>query len=329
MGYPWSTGDQANAADVNDIVKFGGDGSDGALDTSGGTVDIDLGGAEVVVKNYTSINIATNNLTFSNPATKGTTVILKSQGNVTISATVDLTGIGGQGGAGGAAASSGQNNGSNGNDSDEILDTNDHFGAGATGKTQGAAGSAFTMTGVGLLYSIAVNYIRRLRGHYIVPGAGGGGASSGQFGSSGQGGAGGDGGDGGGALIIECWGAYNFTGTINAAGGDGGDGSNGSGDSGDGGGGGGGAGGFILVIYNTLTADSGTYTVTAGGAGTGATGGAGGTGVDGGGGGGGAGMLSNAGSAGQAGDDTTPSDGGDGGAGSAGIAVRVANEWFA
>jgi len=58
--------------------SFGGDGSDGALDTSGGTVNIDLGSASVVTKNYTTINVATNNLTFSNPATKGTIVNLKA-----------------------------------------------------------------------------------------------------------------------------------------------------------------------------------------------------------------------------------------------------------
>ena len=57
--------------------SFGGDGSDGALDTSSSAINIDLGNANVVTKNYTSVNIATNNLTFTNPSTNGTIVILK------------------------------------------------------------------------------------------------------------------------------------------------------------------------------------------------------------------------------------------------------------
>ena len=71
--------------------KFGWDGSDWALNTSWGTVDINLWWAEYVLKNYTSINIATNNLTFSNPWSNGTIIVLKSQGDVIISATIDAS----------------------------------------------------------------------------------------------------------------------------------------------------------------------------------------------------------------------------------------------
>ena len=80
----------------SNISSFGGDGTDGALDTSGGTVDLDLGAANVVQKNYTSITVASNNLTFSNKASSGTIVFLRSQGDVTISsgAKIDATGIG-------------------------------------------------------------------------------------------------------------------------------------------------------------------------------------------------------------------------------------------
>jgi hypothetical protein len=64
-------------------------------------------------------------------------------------------------------------------------------------------------------------------------------------------------------MLIECGGAYNFTtGTINASGVAG---SAGSGSFGVGGSGGGG--GTIGVLYNTLTANSGTYTVAGGAAG--------------------------------------------------------------
>ncbi len=82
---------------------FGGTGVDGALTISSGTTNIDLGGSQVFVKNYTSISITgTGALTFSNPHANGTIIILKSQGNVilTSSATrlIDLRLLGATGG---------------------------------------------------------------------------------------------------------------------------------------------------------------------------------------------------------------------------------------
>ncbi len=83
-------------ATVGGTTKFGGTGADGALS---GTTVIDLGSAQVVVKNYTSISITgTQTITFTNPHANGTIVILKSQGNVTLTSSatpnIDLRGIG-------------------------------------------------------------------------------------------------------------------------------------------------------------------------------------------------------------------------------------------
>src|SRR6185312_14371391 len=93
----------------------------------------------------------------------------------------------------------------------------------------------------------------------LVCGSGGGGGTSGAGGSSG---AGGNGGRGGGALYIECGGAWNFT-TASGISINGANGSNGastSGSNGGGGGGGGGSAGMLVVLYTSLTANSGTIT---------------------------------------------------------------------
>ena len=93
------------------FAKFGGTGADGALSITSGTTTINLGGASLFVKNYSSISITgTGQLTFSNPAAGGTIIILKSQGNVTLTSSatpnIDLTSIGGSAGSGGAQGGS-------------------------------------------------------------------------------------------------------------------------------------------------------------------------------------------------------------------------------
>ena len=77
-------------------LKFGGDGSDGVLDTTSATVNIDLGAVNVVEKNYSKINIDTNDLTFSNPHSLGTIIFLRSAGDVTIAsgAKINAKGLG-------------------------------------------------------------------------------------------------------------------------------------------------------------------------------------------------------------------------------------------
>lgn len=161
------------------IVAFGGTGADGALSISSGTTNINLGGAQVFIKNYTSISITgTGALTFSNPHANGTTILLKSQGNVTLTSS--------------AAA---------------CIDVS---GMGAAGNTTGSVGApGLTMIG----------------------------------------------GYGGAALYIECAGAWNFTGTIKNNGTDGqriGSNTLATGITK------GGPKGSTLVLYNTLTANSGT-----------------------------------------------------------------------
>lgn len=299
--------------------KFGGTGADGALAVTSGTTTIDLGSAAVVVKNYTSISITgTGAIAFSNPHANGSLIILKSQGAVTITSSatraIDLRSLGATGGAGGTGAAF--TDGADGTDNADYIDALAHYGVGGAGDgaTGGAAGAAVTS---GNLYSDSANDIVTKRMLYLVPGSGGGG---GEAGNGVNYGAGGDGGRGAGSLIIECQGAYNCTGTIDASGTAGTAGAASGAASGGGGGGGGGAGSMVVVLYNTLTADSGTYTVTAGAAG----GGGAGNGGTGGAGGGGAALLA----AGAAGSANTGANGGAGGAGAAGVAVRTTNTVF-
>lgn len=297
--------------------KFGGDGSDGELDTSGGTVDINLGGSSFVELDYSSINIVTNNLTFSNGHSEGSLVYIRCRGNAVISATIDGSGDGSGAGSAGTGATTPAGTlgaaGSDGNDNGEILDANDHFGVG------GAVGATFNVGGTGpsggAIYSnnnFYANPKRRIV--YVVPGAGGGGGGGGSTGDNnfGAAGNGGGGGAGGIALVIEVGGAWDFSGTINLSGAAGSNGSNGSdntgspgGGGGGGGAGGGGAGGMLLVLYNSLIANTGSVNVAGGAGGSGGTGGNGAGAATGGGGGaggsGGGGYASTGGSGGNGG----------------------------
>jgi len=264
----WSTGEELLASDLNnnfaEVYDFGGDGSDGALDITSGTTTIDLFGADIVIKNYTSINIASGaTLAFSNPATNGTIVIFKSQGDVTIAGTIDDSGIG---------ASANQNGLS-------LIGAGPTTGytSGVWSNSSGYSGNTVSIggRGTGILYPTYHS-----KGLPIFCGAGG------------QTGYGGSGGRGGGGLYIECAGAWNFTGTISVAGkngttggglpagtyynmaaGAGGGGAK-NGNAGQGApqgitggvtlGSGGGGGGSLLVVYKTLTANTGTVNVSGG-----------------------------------------------------------------
>ena len=255
--------------------SFGGDGSDGALSITSGTTTVSAGSATKFKKNYTSISITgTGKLAFSTPNTNGSMVFIKSQGAVTVTSSttpaIDCSSMGG--------AASSKGNG--------IL-SNTNFGVDAVASTVGQAGGV----------AITESTFDGIKFYKLWNGGGGGAGIGGQ--SSGSGGAGGV---GGGALVIECAGAYNVTSTISVAGGVGGNGTQGGtftggqsnrggagggaftttgatgtdasgtatgGDLGSGGGGGGG--GTIIILYNTLTADSGTYTVSGGAGGTGAS----------------------------------------------------------
>jgi hypothetical protein len=261
---------QLDKSFVQKFVKFGGTGADGALTITSGVTNIDLGGAQVVVKNYTSISITgTGSLTFSNPHSNGTIIVIRSQGNVTLTSSatpmINASGCGASGGGTSAHTSSfgGGNEGV------------DAYGIGAfycvrgtaatrTGQQSGVGGTSGSI--VTNTYANIVKNILSTKYQFLCPGAG---SSSGTWyfvnGSGSL--TPGAGGRGGGALVIECGGAWNFTTTngISVAGGNGTDAINGGCNTGSGaeGGTGGGAGCFI-GIYNSLTANSGTVNVSAG-----------------------------------------------------------------
>lgn len=243
-------------------TKFGGDGTDGALTITSGATNIDCAGAAFVIKNYTSISITgTGSLTFTNPNANGTTIILKSQGDTTLtsSATPMIDGrlMGATGGTAVTAAAA----------------TNGVAGTNSLGTIITVGGGGLAVPGVsvgtgGVAASLSFNPVQflqtRQKYNLIYPGTGGaGGCLEGGGGSATTGAIGGR---GGGALMIECAGAWNFTtanginvsGQSPAAGADNGTNQVASA------GAGGGSGGMFLALYNTLTANSGTVVVTGG-----------------------------------------------------------------
>lgn len=233
---------------------FGGDGSDGALAITSGTTTISIASAKTLIKNYTSISItSTGKLAFSNPATTGSSVLLKSQGDVTITSTATCIDFSSLGSTGGGPET-------NGTDSDTGFMFQNDGGQGCIGGINGVKGAGFSITS--FLTFDNSSWFRYLN---AVIGAGGGGGDT-------SGGTGGSGGRGGGVGIIECGGAWNFTTAsgISMAGANGTDGT-GSGS----GGGGGGGGGYFVALYKTLTANSGTVVKTGGTGGSGTLGGTG------------------------------------------------------
>lgn len=251
------------------MARFGGTGTDGALTVTSGTTNIDLGGASVFIKNYSSISITgTGAISFSNPAAGGTLIIFKCAGNCTITSSanpvMDLTGLGS---AGGTTNGTGQAFGqwTLGNITGGTTGTNSsgaHGGGGGASSTANGNGNGTNSNG-GLAPTFLAGkpsdaYIR----YPVVPGSGGGGGQ--QSGTA-------DtltGGRGGGAIVFEVAGALNITSAFQSNGGAG----TSTGNAGNGGGGGGG-GGFFFFIYNTLIANAATFTTNAGGGGTGGTGG--------------------------------------------------------
>ena len=254
-------------------VLFGGSGADGALNVTAGTTTINLGGAAVVIKNYTSINIANGTtVNFSNPHPNGTIIVFKSQGAVTVAGTLDASGMGAAGGVG-ASTGAGNNPGNIGNG---ILENTAIYGGGSSAITPGAAGLSFTYPMKNFYTRSQIQVSRK--NIIVYCGSGGGGGCASVSGGT-PSGTGGNGGNGGGAIYIECFGALTFTGIINV------NGSNGGNNSGQGSGGGGGAAGSLTILYNTLTSNSGTVHAT-GGSGGSVAGGAGSPGNTAGGGGG-------------------------------------------
>lgn len=224
---------------------FGGNGSDADPAITSGTTTVSLGSASTFFKNYTTLSITgTGALAFSSPHANGTTIILKSQGAVTLTSSatrlIDTRAMG-------AAAPPADTNGAEPNFL--VLATNSPKGLTAAGGVGGAAGKQYDMPN---FYTTSAGILAR-RYVALICGASGAGGSS----NSTQGGTGGA---GGGALLIECAGALNFTGTIDVSGSAGGNGPDAIGTNQSGGGGGGGSAATCVILYNALTANSGTIT---------------------------------------------------------------------
>ena len=146
-------------------LQFGGDGTDGALNVSSGTTNIDASGASIVVKNYSSINIASGaTLALTNKAAGGTILILRCLGNCTIEGLIDLEGDG-------ADANT---------DGYSILDDNSHKagnagdGSATVGGTAGSAGAVYANK---FLYTTPS--IDKLYRKFLVVTAGSGGGNGG------------------------------------------------------------------------------------------------------------------------------------------------------
>jgi len=239
-----------------------GDGSDGALS---GTTAINLGGSAFVVKQYTSVTIAsTDVLTFTNSHANGTYIIFLVQGDGTITSSatraIDLRLLGPAGGT----AVSGTSN-TNGNDGTQgkcgMFLTDGGKKGNATGALAGNGGALPTFQGV----PTDSVYLWDDPFAWIGAGGGSGGISGNGSGTSATSG---KGGKAAGSFKMLCGGALNFTGTIDATGEAGGDGVRVTSPP-DPAGGGGGAGGRVRLIAKVIIASSGTINVTGGAGGTG------------------------------------------------------------
>lgn len=290
--------------------NYGGTGADGALSVTSGATSIDLGSATVFIKNYTSISITGSGaIQFINPASAGTAIVLRSQGNVTLTSSaapmIDASGCGAAGGTGGVVSSNAGSvtDGTTGTTASAgfVVDGASHGGggggksgsAGGTG-TAGSAGPILTVTGFYTRNTVAL--VRRSINLFCGNGGGGGGGAQGSQGAACPGG------NGGGALYIECGGALNFT-TSSGISVNGVVGTSATGTTENqiapAGGGGGGSAGMCVILYTTLTSASGTVTSLGGNGGNGTVSSNGDFNT--GGGGGGAGGISGAGGAGGAG----------------------------
>lgn len=222
---------------------IGGNGSNGALTVSSGTTNIDLGGAQYVVKNYTSISITgTGAITFSNPHAKGTIVVFKVQGDVVITSTaaraIDLRGIGaavGEQPTGGVFTHT--------------------IPSSSTAGSQYSTADYFTDT--------YAQYLAEGRLHLVC-------GTAGADGGTGPDGGAGVGGRGGGVLLLEIGGSYQFSAssTMDASGQNGTNAGAATGTNEASGGGGGGSAGMIVALYNELVTDAGTYTLSGGNGGS-------------------------------------------------------------
>ena len=256
-------------------IKFGGSGADGVLSITSGVTTISAANASILIKNYSSISITgTGKLVFNNPNANGTIIVLKSQGNVTLTSSmapmIDASSMGAAGGNGAAVRNGAQSGGvgSVGSSFASVKPPNGGGGGNPNGGGASSGGSSISApTSVSGYYSVN-SFIGLQRYPQAFTGAGGGGGST--FEGNNQATIyAGTGGIGGGGLIIECAGAWNFTTTngISVSGGNGGNGTVAGSAYAVATGGGGGGGGFFLALYNSLTANSGSVNSGGGGGG--------------------------------------------------------------
>lgn len=241
-------------ADTNVVYPYG-DGSDGALNVTSGTTTLDFASANVLIKNYSSINVSVGaTLAVSNTPASGGLLVLLCTGTTTIAGTLDLKGKGSTGGAQvtvsvtsstfsisngtqgtepfinagqtrkGGAGIGAQNSGSPdaAASGGAGASSTPNSGANSTAATSGSATAALATAGSGL--TAVLNTIASSVGLTVAPGAGGstGGvaASVTGYGSGTASATSGPAGAGGGALLIGSKGNLSLTGTIDLRGND-------------------------------------------------------------------------------------------------------------
>lgn len=256
----WIDGEVLYADDLNDnfnelldLLEFG-DGSDGALNVSSGTTNLD--GERVY--DFTSVTISSGATLSTNDQNKP--IIIRSQGDVTIEGTIDLDGKGGRGGMKEAdepyvEAEGGWGTGSKrcyGLKSNEnaASDSQAPGGGGGGMKEAGTDGENNTDSG-GESFPISVNYLNKSQ---IVLGSGGGPGNGGRWNAINR--SGGAGGNGGGGILIIALGKITISGTITCKGL--------NGQVGSAGGGGGGSGGCVILYSKEGITNTGTIDVSGG-----------------------------------------------------------------
>lgn len=242
----------------------GGTGADGALTITSGTTNIDCGGALYVEKNYTNVSITgTGKLTFSNPHAFGTKIKIRSQQGFTLTSSaspnIDASEMGGEGGGsqGGSnfMARSDPGKGYNNTGAQPVMGYNAGNIAGQNGNNISDVSQNFyhalTATSATSMSIRAGQHPPISQDADIFPGGGGsGGCASSAFGTHSAGSR------GGGALDLETSGTWNFTGTIWAKAG-----TSSAADAR----GGYGAGGTVRALVGSITANTGTISVTSSG----------------------------------------------------------------
>ena len=250
---------------ANIFEPFWGTGSLGSFSYSSGTQSLSAANKSIAVFDYTSFSLTgTASLQFGNANDNGTIYIVRSLGDVTITSSASraiiLDGAGGIAGQGVAGQSGGIEVGGN---SGNGFGSWYYFSGSVSG---GTAGSGVSVTGGGggggfSSFTPSVNSTNGfLMPFAVAPGGGGGSGCNDTFNTGIISGAGGR---GAGALIILCAGKLNITSSFSATGANGAnttDNNNGAG--------GGGGGGSFYILYNTLTANTATFTVSKGTGGT-------------------------------------------------------------